>query len=141
MTTRRNLLLAAAAGPAMSLPAGICAAAPLDPIFAAIARNIEGWRGLSEACDVLGEVQLQLGFGYDGPELQAAEKLEADRGATASETLAAFLKTVPTTLPGIRAYIEHLDHVAAFEGVSMDPWHVRTVVDTLRAAVAQHVGA
>jgi hypothetical protein len=109
-TTRRGALGAilasgaAAAVTALALPAAVIAA-PVDPIFAAIARHIVVRDALIEAIPRADEVEAKLeGREVTKADEDAFEALNVDEEAAFLELLV----IVPTTLEGRRALLQHL---------------------------------
>ncbi len=106
----------------------------VDPIFAAIEHNLTLWDAHCRSCATSDEAAAAFGFG--SKEARDAEAIQKIVCQAHIEDLDNLLAVVPTTLAGVAAYLDFLNHVAAFKDVGMEPWHVDTVLSTLKSAVA-----
>ena len=135
-TSRRLFLAAGSASAVFAALAQAAAAAPLaspifgmraqaaysptpgdDPIFAAIKRHADAWYALWRHEDVIEKAI------FNHPMTEAERALADAIDVEETEALEAFLGTAPTTAPGIRAALEHIqrfdetglpDNLAAF---------------------------
>lgn len=108
-----------------------------DPIFAAIERTREAWDLLGEACKATDHAQLTHGSDSVAYErADAAQDIVSDRHWKALEE---FLSTVPTTLPGVIAYVDFLNENAGFGGCAIEPWQYEIIVASLKGAVLRYV--
>jgi hypothetical protein len=93
--SRRSLVASAASLPALALPAvAVAASAEPDPIFAAI----EKYQHAKEVC-------LAMDI-YDDVEPTPTPEDEADPRAAVVDTRLRLAETVPTTLAGLRKYLD-----------------------------------
>jgi hypothetical protein len=118
--SRRSLVTATAALPALAIPVVALGSADLDPIFAAIAAHREAFMHKMRACRVTVHAE------DDTPEQEAAWEAE-DAGRDILDQAKTDLGTTqPSTMAGVIALLTYMDdfHVQAFE-LPEDPtqWH------------------
>jgi non-ribosomal peptide synthetase component F len=103
--SRRAALSALASVPALAiLPVAAMAAAPVDPVFAAIERHRAAWAAFDATCGRTDEVTAQEeGRAVTEADHDAYEAANAVEAAALEELLAA-----PTTIAGLRAAFEYL---------------------------------
>ena len=110
-TAKPSRRLFLAAGPAAAVFGALALSAALpsvDPIFAAIERHKAAWDAFGEAGpaadNILAKQQGRVVTQADCDALDAASELER-------EVFGEMLNTSPTTLPGLRAAVEHLAEI------------------------------
>jgi hypothetical protein len=108
-----------------------------DPIFAAIERTREAWGALCAAATAADNAQLAHGF--DSLAYEQADAINGEVSNRYSIVLDEALAVVPTTLPGVVAYLEFINDVAAFRDVAIESWQQEVILGALKAAVLRYV--
>jgi hypothetical protein len=141
-TVFKGALSFAAGYAAGSIPLGDAKAASAiqaepDPIFAAIERVRSAWDDLDKACTETDHAQLT--YGLDSVQYERADANQDVVSDQHWQALHAFLSTVPTTLPGVVAYVTLLEDNAVFGGCAIEPHQYELIAASLKAAVLRYV--
>ncbi|MFO1149092.1 MAG: hypothetical protein U1E62_12025 [Alsobacter sp.] len=138
--SRRSALRAAAAfgaGFTMGTIDNVVAAnaAEVDPIFAAIERSVALYDDYMAAYERIADMKLS------DPAFAPLEEDAEARMVVHDDHLRELLQTVPTTLPGVAAYLELLRHRGAYKWDGLPAAELNIAINTLKAAVTQQMEA
>lgn len=126
----RRSFLGAAATVAIVAPTGLPTASEVDPVFAAIERHKPLHAAHRAAADLSDEMATR--YGFESPEEAGAYASQCTACDAEVEALREVVETVPTTMAGLAAYVEHIGGDLGFHRIGAHGEDFVALIATLR---------